>query len=383
MYFADPQPASAPPPSGGLGKILVPAGIGLGVGGPLGAALGAGVGFILSKLGVAGPSVAAQPAAPAPVSVSNTRPQVTPDPGLSPELKAQIAYEMVNGPKMVEVRKILGDISKAKAYYTAAMGAAKAAGATASQISVALPIAVDVVLLGAAIYTMAGGDVGELLGIAHPMWDSLTPTQQAMYTSCVKNPGCNIEGLIDAGVMGAGTGSKQILVDIGGGRRDYVTIGRVGPGQYRLPDGTVVATQAEYQAGMVAHGANADTEINPVTGAPLDYQPAILSMNGYFGDLDYTVQPGDVLTQIALDHGLCKKNGSWDDCIAAANRIAAANGIPDPDLIVPGQVITLPGVEAQVVQTPAGPVVIPVAKTPFPWFMVAIAVGGTYLLWKS
>lgn len=47
--------------------------------------------------------------------------------------------------------------------------------------------------------------------------------------------------------------------------------------------------------------------------------------------LDYTVERGDTLSQIAADHGV------------SVAELAAANGISNPDLIFPGQVLVIPG----------------------------------------
>src|SRR5205823_5659826 len=48
----------------------------------------------------------------------------------------------------------------------------------------------------------------------------------------------------------------------------------------------------------------------------------------------YVVQPGDTLFAIARANGL------------SVDQIAALNGLPDPDVIQVGQVLTLPGGEA-------------------------------------
>lgn len=52
----------------------------------------------------------------------------------------------------------------------------------------------------------------------------------------------------------------------------------------------------------------------------------------------YTVKPGDTLGQIILDQGWATDAGLWGPNGDVA-RIAAANGISNPDLIHPGQVI--------------------------------------------
>jgi len=53
----------------------------------------------------------------------------------------------------------------------------------------------------------------------------------------------------------------------------------------------------------------------------------------------YTVKEGDTLGQIIIDQGWATDAGLWGDNGDVA-RVAAANGIADPNLIHPGQVIT-------------------------------------------
>jgi nucleoid-associated protein YgaU len=381
MYFADTPAPQIQTPASGLGKILVPAGAGLAIGGPLGAAIGAGIGMVLARLGATAPPVP-------PPGVDELRTEkidISHPATLDPGLKAQIAAEQAAGAHgPTEVQTLLADAMKIKGYVAAA---APVVGAAGSTIAAALPVALPLALLGAGIYTMAGGDIGAALGIDKPMWDQLTPTQKAMYTAYTDNPSPGgIDALIEAGVMGAGTGSKQIMDTSG----NYTTVGRVGTGQYRLPDGTVVGTVSAFQrrAASGAYRIDADSDVNPITGAPLDYQPAVMSMNGYFGEVAYRVQPGDTLTGIALAHGLCKKgpgntNADWSDCVAAADRIALANLLADQNQIVPGQIITIPDVLSEVVDTPAGPVAVPIAGAkPFPWLWLALGGTAAYLLWK-
>lgn len=362
MYFADTPAPQIQTPSGGLGKILVPAGAGLAIGGPLGAAIGAGVGMLLSRAGSTAPPV--PPPGPNELRTEHINVNV-PTSGLDPALRAQIAAEQaagIHGP--TDPQMLLADAMKIKGYVAAAT---PVIGAVGSTVAAAIPIALPLAMVAGAVYTMAGGDIGAALGIDKPMWDQLTPTQKALYNDYVANPTPGgIDALIDAGVLGAGTGSKQIMDSAG----NYVTVGRTAPG---------VHTRA---------ALNTDTDVNPVTGAALDYRPGLLSMNGYFGDVAYTVQPGDTLTSIALAHGLCKKGpgnttADWSDCVAVADRIALANLLADQNQIVPGQIITIPDVLSEVVDTPAGPVAVPIAGAkPFPWLWVALGGAAVYLLWK-
>ncbi len=66
----------------------------------------------------------------------------------------------------------------------------------------------------------------------------------------------------------------------------------------------------------------------------------VLCLAGSAAAAEYVVQPGDTLGRIAADHGTT---------VAA---LAAANGIDNPDLIYPGQVLTIAGDEPVAV-TPA------------------------------
>lgn len=82
-------------------------------------------------------------------------------------------------------------------------------------------------------------------------------------------------------------------------------------------------------------------------------------MRGFAADVTYIVRPGDTLTGIVLSQGLCSNANGWDQCIAVANAIAAANGIDDPNMIQPGQTITL-GTAAVTSTQDGAPVVGPV-----------------------
>lgn len=65
-----------------------------------------------------------------------------------------------------------------------------------------------------------------------------------------------------------------------------------------------------------------------------------------FADVVYTVQPGDTLTQIAIDHGLCEQpsgntRAAWAPCLSAAQKIAALNKLPNVNAIQAGQTLVL------------------------------------------